>query len=141
ADASPVRPTGLPAPQPATPGSPTPDAGANPVAVVPKPDGRYGATRQANDGGISTPNAAVTVTVSPFGCEAVGEATSRALACPNRKVVFCAGIWPVDVWQGVLGEIRGATSGEVVTSMFPGTFVRHGRMEVVAGSDVFHVIV
>src|SRR5437667_857189 len=87
-DARPVNPTGLPKPQPVVNGRPTPEvAESAPGNTDPKvgPCGRYGAIRHANDGGIRTPRAAVTVTVS--GC-AVGDATSSAEAWPLRNVLF-----------------------------------------------------
>src|SRR6202166_546850 len=136
--ARPVTPTGLPKPQPVAPGSPTPDVAVYGEFTLPKPPGRYGAIRHANDGGISTPSAAVTVTVS--GC-AVGDATSSADACPFRNVVFCPGICPVGTLHGVDGVTCGAFVGNVVMLMFPGMFTRHGRMLAFEGSDTVHVIV
>src|SRR5438270_12803571 len=117
AEARPVKPTGFEVPQPVTPGSPTPVIGANGDVTVPKAVGRFGATRQANDGGIRTPRLAVTVTVS--GC-AVGEATNRADAWPFRNVLLWPGICAVGTWQGTFGVICGRMFGLVVMLMAPG---------------------
>jgi hypothetical protein len=75
--ARPVNPTGLAEPQPLTSGAP--------VAAEGNPLGRYGDTKQANDGGICVTRVAVTVTVSG---RTVGDVTSTAVARPKRVEVL-----------------------------------------------------